>query len=250
MKKVFAVMLVKNEEDIIEYNIEWLQTQDIDHIFVANNLSSDDTGEILKKLSQKYNNITIFYDKQFAHEQSKKMNKWISECYDMGADVIIPIDADEKWYSRINGKTLGAILKEFDGDYVFRAKVIDFIPTKNDLKNKNPFESMVYCKTNSDSFPSVAFTKFIGSKISEGNHEILNHPGKLIDDIIGIKHYQYRNFEHFFKKVRNGKNTIEQSSQPSYIGSHWRELGGMSKSELNSWWDNYISQTTQLYEGI
>ena len=47
MTKIFAVMMVKDELDIIEHNIDYLETQDIDHIFVANNLSSDGTGEKL-----------------------------------------------------------------------------------------------------------------------------------------------------------------------------------------------------------
>lgn len=250
MKKVFAVMLVKNEQDIIKYNIEWLETQNIDHIFVANNLSSDNTRSILLDLKDKYSNITVFEDKQFAHEQGQKMNRWINECYDMGADIILPIDADEKWYSKVEGKTLGEVLKEFDGDYIFEAKAIDFIPTENDLKSDNPFESMIYTKKDSDSFSSVGFTKKQGSRITEGNHKVLNHSGKVISHIIGIKHYQYRSFDQFSRKVKNGKNTIELSSQPSYIASHWRNLGSMNHEDLLKWWNNYISQPVKLYDGI
>ena len=47
MTKIFAVMMVKDELDIIEHNIDYLETQDIDHIFVANNLSSETSNDTL-----------------------------------------------------------------------------------------------------------------------------------------------------------------------------------------------------------
>lgn len=240
MRKVYVIMLVKNEADIIGYNIEYLQTQDIDHFYIANNLSTDKTKEKLLELSKKYNNMTVFDDRQFSHEQGRKMNNWINECYQKGADIIIPIDADEIWYSKIPGKTLGQVLKESEGDCVFVAQAVDFVPTENDLDSDNPFESMIYKKANSNSFSSVAFTKNQGSQITEGNHDVLGHPGKRIDNLIGIKHYQYRTFSQFVNKVRNGKSVLD--TMPDYIGSHWRTLGSMSEDELQVWWKEYTSQ--------
>lgn len=246
MSKVFAVMMVKDEIDIIEYNIEYLQTQDIDHIFISNNLSTDGTKEKLLELAQIYDNITVNDDNEFAYYQPDKMNEWISICYKMGADIIVPIDADEIWYSRVEGKTLGKVLKQSEYD-IFAAETIDFIPTENDLPNKNPIKSMVYKKCNSDSFPSVAFRKYPGSFLEIGNHNILNHPGKRIEGLIGIRHYQYRSFEQFRKKVLNGKRVYDNTTYPEYMGSHWRTLGAKSEKELKIWWDNYISQPTEYY---
>ena len=252
-KKVFAVMMVKNEEDIIGYNIDWIQSQDIDHIFVSNNMSTDNTKQILLDRSQKYGNMTIYFDNQFAYEQSTKMNRWINECYNMGADIIIPIDADEIWYSKDPTKTLGNVLREnSDGHKVFEATAIDFIPTENDKKVDNPFGSMKYVKQNSDSFQSVAFTKYPQSSISMGNHSIEGHPGNsdIVKDLIGIKHYQYRNFEQFSRKMKNGKLVYDQTSMHPSIGNHWRTMGSWSKDQLLEWWNNYISQPVKLYEGI
>lgn len=249
-KKVFVVMITKDEEDIIGYNIEWLQTQDIDHFFIANNLSTDNTKKILLELSEKYGNMTIIDDKEFAYAQDQKMNRWIPQCYDMGADIIVAVDSDEKWYSKIEGKTLGQALKEYDGDYVFKAYVTDFVPTKNDPESDNPFESMIYAKQNSDSFPAVAFTRCSQARITAGNHDVLNHPGKVLDNVIGIKHYQYRSFNQFVKKMRNGKRIMDLSIYPDYTCSHWRERGSWSKDQLLEWWENYISQPVKLYNDI
>jgi hypothetical protein len=246
MTKIFAVMMVKDEIDIIGYNIEYLETQDIDHIFVANNLSSDGTGEKLIELSEKYDNITLYDDNEFAYYQPDKMNEWISRCYKLGADIIIPIDADEIWYSKVDGRTLGQVLKESDGD-IFVADSIDFIPTKNDLDDKNPIKSMCYRKKNSNSFAAVAFRKYPGAYLEIGNHDVLNHKGKRVFDLIGIRHYQYRSFDQFYKKVLNGKKVYDDTTYPDYMGSHWRTLGSQSEQELKQWWNDYISQPVEYF---
>lgn len=244
MNKVFVVMMVKDEIDIIGYNIEYLETQDIDHIFVSNNLSTDGTREKLIDLSEKYNNITVFDDNEFAYYQPDKMNEWISRCYKMGANIIVPIDADEIWYSKVEKKTLGNVLRESDGD-IFVAETIDFIPTENDIIDENPIRSMCYKKKKSDSFPSVAFRKYLGSYLEIGNHNIINHPGKRVNNLIGIRHYQYRTFDQFYKKVTNGKKVYDDTSYPEYMGSHWRNLGSKSKDDLIVWWNNYIQQPVE-----
>lgn len=244
MKKVFVVMMVKDEVDIIGYNIEYLQTQDIDHFYVANNLSSDGTGELLQQLSNKYGNITTINDNEFAYYQSDKMNLWCNNCFKMGADIVVPIDADEVWYSKNKNKTLGMLLKETEGD-VFVATSTDYIPTNNDNDNENPILSMVYKKKNSDSFPAVAFKKYPGFYLEMGNHDVSNHRGVRVHDLIGIRHYQYRSFEQFSKKVRNGKKVYDDTSFPPSIGSHWRKLGSMTEDEMISWWKEYTSQEVE-----
>jgi glycosyltransferase involved in cell wall biosynthesis len=246
MNNVFVIMLVKNEVDILPYNIEYLQTQDIDHFFIADNMSSDGTKESLNELANKYGNMEVFDDEYYFHEQGRKMNTWISMCYDRGADIIVPIDADEVWYSKVKGQTLGQTLKEVTEPAIFVASAVDFIPTSNDKPSNNPIESMIYQKDTSDSFSSVAFTKYPGSFIMEGNHDVINHPGKRMGGLIGIKHYQYRSFEQFKRKVRNGRETI--ATMPEYIASHWRRLGSLSEEELMIWWQNYINQPVKLYD--
>ena len=244
MKKVFVVMMVKNEIDIIEHNIEYLQTQDIDHFYVADNLSTDGTKEILLKLAEKYKNITVIEDNEFSYYQSDKMTTWCNDCFKLGADIVIPIDADEIWYSKNNEKTLGNLLKQTDGD-IFIATSTDYIPTKNDLNFDNPILSMVYKKRYSDSFPAVAFNKYPGFYLEMGNHNVVNHKGSRIYGLLGIRHYQYRSFEQFSNKVRNGKKVYDDTTFPTSIGSHWRKLGNMTDEEMEIWWNDYISQEVE-----
>ena len=109
---------------------------------------------------------------------------------------------------------------------------------------------MIYVKSNSNSFSSVAFTRHDGSLITMGNHDVMSHPGKVDNESIGIKHYQYRSFDQFAKKMKNGKRVYDQTSMSPAIGSHWRKMGAWSDQQLSEWWENYISQPVKLYDGI
>jgi hypothetical protein len=239
-KKVFALLMVKNEIDVIEANIRYLQTQDIDEIFIADNLSTDGTYEAIQKINwSEFNKIILIQDDVVGYYQSEKMNNWSRKCFQMGADIVIPIDADEIWYSLDKNKTLGQALKSSDAD-IFTANSIDFIPTiLDDFNEPNFIKRMCYRKVNSDSFSAVAFNYSDGYELEMGNHNIKNHPGKRASDVIGIRHYQYRSFSQFTKKVKNGKIAYDNTNFPDFMGSHWRKLGAMSEQELINYWMDY-----------
>jgi len=241
MKKVFALLMVKNEIDVIENNINYLVTQELDGIFIADNLSTDGTYEAIQRLKCHHPiPITTIIDEEIGYYQSEKMNNWSRLCFQMGADYIIPIDADEIWYSLDNTKTLGESIKTTDAD-IFVAQSVDFIPTIYDDYNQlNFIKRMSYRKLNSDSFSAVAFNYSDGYELEMGNHDIKNHPGKRVSNVIGIRHYQYRSYPQFVKKVRTGKAAYDNTNFPEFMGSHWRKLGSMTDNELKTYWADFM----------
>jgi hypothetical protein len=244
MKKVFAILMVKDEIDVIESNIRYLQTQDIDWFYIADNISTDGTYQNLCNLSDQFKNITVIKDDTIGYYQSDKMNLWSRECFNMGADFVIPIDADEVWYSFDKNKTLGETIKTVDVD-IFVAKSTDFIPTIfDDFGESNFIKRMCHKKQYSDSFSAVAFNYYDGFELEMGNHGVRNHPGKRSNDTIGIRHYQYRSFPQFVKKVKNGKLAYDNTNFPEYMGSHWRRLGSMTEEELQLHWNEYTNSST------
>lgn len=244
--KVFVVMMVKNEDDIIGHNIEYLQTQGIDHFYIANNLSTDNTSTILNKLKTKYSNITLIDDNEEIYFQSEKMTGWMNECYKMGADYILPIDSDEKWYSKIHGKTISEAVRQYQSPSIFGVELIDFVPDKNQVVNENPFDVIDNVRYGYPSQPKVAFTKQEGVIIANGNHEILHHRGERISTVLGAYHYQYRSKEHFLKKVRQNMTSIKNHPN-QYIGTHWASMVNMSDEQLDTEWNNLIDVPTYKY---
>ncbi len=46
---VVAIMMVKDEADIIGHTLDHLHAQGIDHVVIADNMSTDNTGFILQR---------------------------------------------------------------------------------------------------------------------------------------------------------------------------------------------------------
>ena len=93
--KVFGICMVRDGGDIIGYIVEHMMSE-VDHVIVADNLSSDDTRPILEKFGSK---ITLLEDNDPAYRQSEKMTYLSQVANRLGAEWVVPFDADEWWFS-------------------------------------------------------------------------------------------------------------------------------------------------------
>jgi|694.fasta_scaffold06563_36 hypothetical protein len=246
MSSLFVVAMVKDEEDIIGHNLNYLLNQDIDHFIIANNLSIDSTNEILQDLkSQNPNLFTILQDEEVAYYQSAKMNKLIYTAAEMGASHIIPLDADEIWFTH-SGKSLGSEIKSMLVDKTY-ATVFDMVPKNNSFtSNGNPITDICFQEPRVKALPSVAFKFTEGCSIVQGNHDVVM-PGSQSEDLLYIKHYQYRSFDQYKNKLRNGKKVYDATDLSYGHGTHWRIGGEMSDDELLNNWNNFVNQPDLIY---
>jgi hypothetical protein len=107
MAKVFVVSLVKDEMDIFPFIIEHLLDQEVDGFYIADNMSTDGTRDMLSDYAKTYKNFCVVDDTEVGHYHSDKMDKYIAAAVDKyGADIIIPNDGDELWFSKDNSLTL------------------------------------------------------------------------------------------------------------------------------------------------
>lgn len=237
-------MMVKDEIDILPYVLDHLMHEDIDEFFIADNNSTDGTREFLKDLASEYNNFTIIDDPVVGYYQQAKMNNWIKQAVELGADIIVPVDADEIWYAE--GTTLGKALKNMVED-VAVAPVIDMVPLRTDSPLSNPVLSMTFREKDIEIFPCVAFKYHPLCSIAQGNHDV-SHPGPRNYDLIKIRHFQYRSYEQFCRKMRNGKAAYDATDLPYGFGTHWREGGALSDAELLYRWNAYVNQPGLYYD--
>ena len=103
--EIWAITMVKNEADIIDRSVQHLLKQGVDHVLVADNLSTDATPDILTRLSRDHP-VHVAHDRDPAHYQSWKMGLLAQAARRSGADWIVPFDADELWFGARG--TLGA----------------------------------------------------------------------------------------------------------------------------------------------
>jgi len=239
MSKIFGICMVKDEEDIIQYILEHLLSEGLDQIIILDNLSTDGTRDILNDMSRQYKNILIKDDPEIAYYQSAKMTALCHEVGSLGADWIVPFDADEFWYA-VDGSTLAEKLRSIE-EPVVEATSFDHLPTENDPYDINPLKRIVYREKGHQVFPCVAFRYEPGLTLLQGNHSVIRS-GNRDYSSFQLRHFQYRNFEQFSKKLRNGKVAYDATNLPLNEGQHWREMGALGDDEMLLKWKEFLSK--------
>lgn len=246
MSKVFYVSMVKDEMDILPFIYEQLLLEDIDGFVIADNMSSDGTREFLAEFSKNVPNVTIVDDYEIGYYQSTKMNKLIDLAVTQGADRIIAADADEYWYTVDRTDTLGNCLRTMECD-VAVATVWDMVPVMGGYDN--PLIDFKYREPRVKALPSVAYKWRDGAYVTMGNHDVY-HSANRAYDLIAIRHFQYRSYDQFVKKLRNGRAAYEATTMPSSIGTHWRAGGLMTDEALQTEWLAIINQERTVYDPV
>lgn len=243
---VFAVMLVKDEADVICQNVRHLIAEGVDHIVVADNGSIDGTTEHLRDF-ERHGFVTYTWDPDPAYRQADKTQRLVGMAGQMGARWVVPVDADEFWYSP-HGR-LGDVLRS-SRHHVLWAEGMYHVPhVDDDAAEPDPVRRMRHRRAGRDCPQSkVCFRYAPTARMFPGNHGV-THPGErnARQGMVAFREFQYRSFEHFVRKVRNGKAAYDAAPDLSReLGIHWRRLGAMSDDELGTEWDAYLATPTVL----
>ncbi len=82
--------------------------------------------------------------------------------------------------------------------------------------------------------------------IAQGNHEVNINGSRA--DVLEIREFQYRTFEQFCRKVRNGKDAYDATNLPQDQGAHWRTYGAMTDDELTKEWETMTNRADVIYD--
>lgn len=226
-----AISMVRDEEDIIGYTLLHMLSQ-VDHVIVADNMSVDGTRDILEAFPA--DRVSIVDDRDPAYTQDVKMTALTHRAGAMGADWVIPFDADEAW-------TLPDLeLVEAD---VLATQPYVFVPHFKEMMpyELNPIKDFQWRLVEPERFDKVCFRYHPFAKLHMGNHGV-DHPGVRLRNMTKVRHYQYRSLEQVRRKVSNGVGAFNASSLPQTYGAHWRELDTLNDNALALWWEDYTSQ--------
>ena len=116
--KLIMTLLVRDEEDCIRSNIEYHLKQGVDLIIAMDNLSKDNTSEILKQYRDR-GKIHYIEERGDNYIQSE----WVTRmarlaCTTYGADWVINNDADEFWWPENSEQTLKEYLQSLSDDKI------------------------------------------------------------------------------------------------------------------------------------
>ena len=98
--KLFMTLLVKNEEGMLEENLQFHKAMGVDGFIITDNNSTDSTPDIIRKYKQKGWIKEVIEEKATNYEQKDWVDRMIWKAKTIyKADWIINADADELWYA-------------------------------------------------------------------------------------------------------------------------------------------------------
>ena len=217
---VCAVMLVKDEADIIGPVLEHLLTQ-VDYVIVSDNGSTDGTHEIIRRFAG--SQLELRDDDEVGYWQSRKTTMMARDAHIARFSWVLPCDADEIWYA--NGRRLGDFLDGVPPDVqIVRAELYNHLPTTaDDPEESNPIERIGWRQRERAPLPKVACRCRRDLTIEPGNHGA--HYGRSIvqsSDGLIIRHFSWRSPEQYLRKIRNGERAYAATTLPASVGAHWR----------------------------
>lgn len=213
-------MIVKDEADVVGFTIEHLLGQ-VDHVYVADNLSTDGTWELLHTLPADC--ISISRDEEVGYWQSRKTTDLAMRALEEGHEWVVPCDADEWWVSQ-DGRTVKQTLEGLSPDVmVVTAPIYHYLPTSDDGSDGSPFERIGWRLREHAVLPKVACRLRPELTILAGNHGA-NYDDQpfLISGGLIVRHYSWRSAEQYVRKIRNGAQAYAATDLEAHTGSHWR----------------------------
>jgi hypothetical protein len=248
--KLAMTLLVKNEIEIIGANIDFHREAGIDHFVIMDNASDDGTRDVLNDY-EKSSDVTVLDERGNDYSQHRWVTRMAHMARDLGADWVIPNDADEFWVSgrgnlkqaiRSTGSPL-QICKRLNMVYpydrenrkhwweraVFRATPpIPFAVPENPLADPLPGPYFML------DLPPKALMACKGLvSISQGNHSaVFEGQVEPQDAKIRIYHFPVRSAQQFESKVRQGGAAYGRNVElPQRVGWHWRRWYRMLTEE-------------------
>lgn len=213
---VWAVSMVKDEADIVAYTVEHLIAQGVDHVLIADNDSTDGTGDVLRDLARRHP-VLVVDDRVVAYYQAQKMTRLARVAFALGAEWIIPFDADELWCA--GHAAIGEVLRRTELDVVY-APMYHYSYLGAEGAEPNPYLRQRW-RVDAPSGPKkAAFRSHRFAFVNNGNHTV-RRPG-VSGPGLHIHHFPHRGHAQMATKLANGSAAFAASDLPADVGAHWR----------------------------
>jgi hypothetical protein len=222
--KIAAVSTVRNEAPIIEACVRHLLAEGVDEVLIADSSTDATTAIILGRLQGETGRIRWYEDTDPYHQQQAWIDRLAAEAL---ADWIIPFDADEFWLTT-SGEPLAKVLAGCPERKLYAQLWHHLDPNR---KYAEP-----------ERLPKVAYRWSPEAHIAPGNHDV-SLPGGL-PGLLEIRHYQYRGFEHYCRKVQERNATLAPHARVRGDGAHHTRLEGASEEQLRAAWEELTGKET------
>ena len=118
--------MVRNEPDIVRLSVLHHLRTGVDHVLLVDNRSSDETREVVEELGCG-SRVTAWRDESEWHQEAM-FTELAREAFRLGADWVVPFDADEFWVAP--GTSLRVLLSTTDAG-ALEAPVVNFVQERS-----------------------------------------------------------------------------------------------------------------------
>jgi hypothetical protein len=231
---IVAVYTCKDEADIVEASFRHALEQGVDRVYTTDQMSSDGTSDILRRLAAETGQIVVTEDHERYHRQPYWMNRQIAQAGADGATWIIAGDVDEFVYASSGGTAAEAL------NQCPHSKLYLTVWQQLDWEHRfvDP-QSML---------KKVAFRWSPGVTVTNGNHEC-SVPSAGVLDVLDVREWKYRGFEHFVAKIHKQNLMLDPIARDAGASAHTTCLEGFDTDALRKVWDARMSQES-VYDPI
>jgi hypothetical protein len=120
--RIFGFCMVRNEPDIVRLSVLHHLRTGVDHVLLVDNRSSDETRKVVEELGCG-SRVTAWRDESEWYQEAM-FTELAREAFRLGADWVVPFDADEFWVAP--GTGLRALLSTTDAG-ALEAPVVNFV---------------------------------------------------------------------------------------------------------------------------
>jgi hypothetical protein len=242
---VWAVTMVRNEEDIIEYTVRHLLRQGVDRVVVADHGSTDSTPEILDRLAAEDPRVVVVRDRTTRYYQHLQMTRLALAACAAGAEWIVPFDGDEAWYVA-DGRPLAEFLRSCPQDVA--SATLEFYCPITDVDSPNPYVRFQHRLARSRT-TKVLFRAHPLARLRIGNHDV-DRPGPRGAGL-RLAHVPYRSMPQMMAKVRQGAAVLELTfGAGAALGMHWQKLGALTDDELAAHFAEFLTRPDLIHDPV
>lgn len=210
---IAAIGIVKNEMDIIESFVRHTLSF-ADELLLIDHQSTDKTAEILRALQQEGLPLTVHTSNRVEYAQGDMTTDLLYEAINNhGADLVIPLDADEFLVGTKPGKSIREYLEDLDREFVYKLPWRRYSPYQPDVRRE---EFLLARPALGDIYRDAGNKCIVGAKavldnklqVIQGNHYLYSvQEGKMVGrdmldcQTLEIAHFYWRSSEQFQTKI-------------------------------------------------
>jgi len=254
-------LLVRDEEDVLEANLEHHFAHGVDFVIATDNGSVDGTLDILRA-EERAGRLRLILEPEDTYAQ----HRWVTRmarlaAADHGADWVINNDADEFWWPRDGdlASTLAAVPDAVD---VVVAQRHNFVARPG---HDQPFHQRMTVRQaeprqhpglgDGPLPPKAAHRADPEVTVLQGNHEVtgpLLGGSELDDGRIDILHFPIRGYAHFANKIAKGGAAYARNAElPVEVGHQWRRLHAHQQDgTFDEAWAELVLTDAELATGL